>query len=83
MDTFPTTQLRVDTYTCRDDPETTQKESHQIVYGYHSSIPAWRIPWTKKPGWLQSIRSQRLEHNWSNLDHMHAPLEWNSRMHAP
>ena len=48
MDTFPTTQLRVDTYTCRDDPETTQKESHQIVYGYHSSIPAWRIPWTKK-----------------------------------
>jgi len=18
----------------------------------HSSIPAWRIPWTKEPGWL-------------------------------
>ena len=21
----------------------------------HSSILAWRIPWTEKPGWLQSI----------------------------
>ena len=24
----------------------------------HSSIPAWRIPWTEKPGGLQSIGSQ-------------------------
>ena len=23
----------------------------------HSSILAWRIPWTKGPGWLQSIDS--------------------------
>ena len=22
----------------------------------HSSILAWRIPWTEEPGWLQSIR---------------------------
>ena len=22
----------------------------------HSSIPAWRIPWTEEPGGLQSIR---------------------------
>ena len=21
----------------------------------HSSILAWRIPWTEEPGWLQSI----------------------------
>ena len=26
----------------------------------HSSILAWRIPWTEKPGGLQSIRSQRV-----------------------
>ena len=25
----------------------------------HSSIPAWRIPWTKKPGGLRSTGSQR------------------------
>jgi len=28
----------------------------------HSSILAWRIPWTKKPGGLQSIRLQRVGH---------------------
>ena len=29
----------------------------------HSSILAWRIPWTEEPGGLQSIGSQRVEHN--------------------
>ena len=26
----------------------------------HSSLLAWRIPWTEEPGGLQSIRSQRI-----------------------
>ena len=26
----------------------------------HSTIPAWRIPWTKEPGGLQSMESQRV-----------------------
>ena len=29
----------------------------------HFSIPAWRIPWTEKPGRLQSMESQRVEHS--------------------
>ena len=29
----------------------------------HSSILAWRIPWTEEPGRLQSIRLQRVRHN--------------------
>ena len=29
----------------------------------HSSILAWRIPWTAKPGELQSIGSKRVGHN--------------------
>ena len=29
----------------------------------HSSILAWRIPWTEKPGGLQSIVLQRAGHN--------------------
>ena len=33
----------------------------------HSSILAWRLPWTEEPGRLQSIGSQRAGHNWSNL----------------
>ena len=28
----------------------------------HSSILAWRIPWTEVPGGLQSIASQRVGH---------------------
>ena len=28
----------------------------------HSSILAWRIPWTEEPGRLQSIGSQRIRH---------------------
>ena len=33
----------------------------------HSSILAWRIPWTEDPGRLLSIGLQRIEHEWSNL----------------
>ena len=28
----------------------------------HSSILAWRIPWTEEPGGLQSIGLQRVRH---------------------
>ena len=33
----------------------------------NSSILAWRIPRTEEPGVLQSIGSQRVRHDWSNL----------------
>ena len=29
----------------------------------HSSILAWKIPWTEEPGRLQSMESQRVRHN--------------------
>ena len=29
----------------------------------HSSILAWRIPWTEEPGGLQSTGSQRVRHD--------------------
>ena len=29
----------------------------------HSSILAWRIPWTEEHGGLQSMGSQRVEHD--------------------
>ena len=37
----------------------------------HSSVLAWRIPWTEEPGGLQSISWQRVGHDWSHLAHMH------------
>ena len=30
----------------------------------HSSTLTWRIPWTEDPGRLQSMGSQRVEHDW-------------------
>ena len=36
---------------------------------WYSSILAWRIPWTEKPGGLQSVGSQRVGHDWSDLAH--------------
>ena len=32
----------------------------------HSSILAWRIPWTEKPGGLQSVGLWRVRHNWAS-----------------
>ena len=29
----------------------------------HSSVLAWRIPWTEEPGRLQSMGSQRVRHD--------------------
>ena len=29
----------------------------------HSSVLAWRIPWTEEPGGLQSVGSQRARHS--------------------
>ena len=29
----------------------------------HSSILAWKIPWTEEPGWLLSMGSQRVGHD--------------------
>ena len=45
----------------------------------HSSILAWKIPWTEELGGLQSIGSQRVRHDWSNLAHStlyHKWLDW-------
>ena len=38
----------------------------------HSSILAWKIPWTEEPGRLQSMQSQRVGCDWA-CAHAHAP----------
>ena len=35
----------------------------------HSSILAWRVPWTEESGKLQSIGSQRIGHDWVTNTH--------------
>ena len=44
----------------------------------HSRILVWRIPWTEEPDGLQSIGSQRVEHDWSDLAHMHRYIQLSS-----
>ena len=47
------------------------KDSWEEGMETHSGILAWRISWTKEPGGLQSLRSQRNRHNWSDLARTH------------
>ena len=39
----------------------------------HSSILAWRIPWTEEPGRLRSMGSHRVRQDWNDLAHTHLP----------
>ena len=47
---------------CWEDPLEKEMASH-------SSILAWRIPWTEKPGGLQSTGLQRVGHDWATSFH--------------
>ena len=40
-----------------------QEESLEKEMATHSSIIAWEIPWIEEPGGLQSMRSQKGEHD--------------------
>ena len=40
-----------------------QKDPLEEEMATHSSILAWRIPWTEEPGGLQSMGSQRVRFN--------------------
>ena len=39
-----------------------------------SSILAWKVPWTEEPGGLQSMGSQRAEHDLMHM-HTHIPIQ--------
>ena len=54
----------------------------------HSSVLAWRIPWTEEPGGPQSVGSQRVAHDWAANTHscLHnvdqsLPIDW--KVEAP
>ena len=51
----------------------------------HSSILAWRIPWTDEPGSLQYKRSQRVRRHWATQHSTHTHLHmhtWISDVHS-
>ena len=47
----------------------------------HSSILAWKIPWTEEPGRLQSMGSQGVRHNGATV-HTHKSILWFSIINA-
>ena len=44
----------------------------------HSSILAWRIPWTEELGGLQSMELQRVRHDWATNTFTSHPDVWES-----
>ena len=40
-----------------------QEDPLEEAMATHSSILAWRIPWTEEPGGVRSIASQRVAHD--------------------
>ena len=51
-----------------------QEDSLEEGMATHSSILAWRIPWTEEPGGLQSVASQRVRREWSDWAHTHTKV---------
>ena len=47
------------------------------------SILAWRIPWTKEPGGLQSIGSQIVGHDWVTPFHFQPEARYNKGFKIP
>ena len=48
----------------------------------HSSTLAWKIPWTEKPGGLQSMGSQRLGHDCATSLSLFTALEKEMATHS-
>ena len=44
-----------------------QEDPLEKAMATHSSTLAWKIPWTEKPGRLQSMGSQRVGHHFTSL----------------
>ena len=39
------------------------RRSPGVEMSTHSSVPAWKSPWTEEPGGLQLMRPQKLRHD--------------------
>ena len=68
-----------------------QMRSHYIIGQYttlekamapHSSTLAWKIPWTEKPGRLQSMGSLRVRHEWATSLSLFTFMHWRRKWHS-
>ena len=65
----------------RDRRDTDLGKSLEEEVAILSSILAWRIPWTKEHGGLQSMGLQRVKHNPSDLAQTHWRQTFSSYPH--
>ena len=56
-------------------PSLSWEDPVEEVMATHSSILAWRIPWTEEPGGIQSMGSQRIRHDLS-AEQQQQKMEW-------
>ena len=62
---FPVVDSKESAWKARDPGSTMGWEDFlEKGMAIHSSILAWRIPWTEEPGGLQSMGLQRVWHDW-------------------
>ena len=47
----------------------------------HSGTLAWKIPWTEKPGRLQSMGSLRVGHDWATSISLFTFMHWRRKWH--
>ena len=57
-----------------------QEDPLEMEMATHSSILAWKIPWTEEPGRLQSMRSRRVGHNLVTKSPPSLTMDW---LHFP
>ena len=57
-----------------------QEDSLKKEMATHSSILAWKIPWTEEPGRLQSMESQIVWYEWVILLSFFLPTLWDLKV---
>ena len=62
-------------------PSLGQEDPLEKEMATYSSTLAWKIPWTEKPGRLQSMESQRVGHDW--MTSLSLGLEWKVTFSSP
>ena len=55
-----------------------QKDPPRKGMATHSSILAWRMPWTEETGGLQFLGPHRIRHNWVTHTHTHTHTHTNT-----
>ena len=59
-----------------------QEDPLEKCMATHSSILAWRIPWTEEPGELQSMGSQRVRHDRATDTFLSVPCKSHMKTHV-